>query len=42
MSTKEIGSTSSTLTDATVVEVTKTQDDFENKTAGFIDDEVLL
>ncbi len=41
-SSRDVGSTSSTLTDATVVEVTKEQEDFENKTAGFIDDEVLL
>ncbi len=39
---RDVGSTSSTLTDATVVEITKGQEDFENKTAGFIDDEVLL
>ncbi len=42
VSSRDIGSISSTLTEDTVIEVTKGGEDFENKTAGFIDDEVLL
>ena len=41
-SIRDVGSTSSTLTDSTVVELTKGDRDFQNKTAGFMDDEVLL
>ncbi len=37
-SNRDVGSTCSTLTDATEVEVTKEKQDFENKTAGLIDD----
>ncbi len=42
VSSRDHGSVCSTLTEDTVIEVTKGGEDFEDETAGFIDDEVLL